>query len=175
MTVGGDNSNPDDDNDGYTDADEETANQSDSLDAGSVPPDNDLDMVSDLNDYDDDNDGMPDTWEGGFESLDPKSDDAEEDPDEDGQDNYSEYVAETDPTNAESVFAAVDLALEAGRYSISWSSVPGKIYRVLHSLDLVSWTAVSDIIEASEGGTTDWTDPMILGESKGYYRIEVLP
>ncbi len=50
----------DDDNDGYSDADEND-NGTDTTDAGSTPPDNDGDLISDLNDPDDDNDGNLDT------------------------------------------------------------------------------------------------------------------
>ena len=53
----------DDDNDGYTDADELTNNQSDPKDANSTPSDADFDFVSDLNDPDDDNDGVSDSDE----------------------------------------------------------------------------------------------------------------
>ncbi len=52
--------NTDDDGDGYTNADE-IDNGSNPCSAVSIPPDNDLDHVSDLNDPDDDNDGIDDT------------------------------------------------------------------------------------------------------------------
>jgi len=170
----GNNADPDDDGDGYTDTDEQTLNQSDPLNADSRPPDNDLDMVSDLNDYDDDNDGMPDSWEEAFEGLDPKSDDAKEDLDDDGQDNYSEYVAETDPTDPDSVFAAVDLLIETGQFSVSWSSVPGRFYRVLYSPDLVNWGLISGQIPAGLGGQTSWSQLITAVELKGFYKIEVV-
>ncbi|MEM9102841.1 MAG: calcium-binding protein [Pseudomonadota bacterium] len=50
----------DDDNDGYSDEDE-LANQTDPLSADSVPADHDGDFLSDLNDSDDDNDGVEDS------------------------------------------------------------------------------------------------------------------
>ncbi len=50
---------------------------------------------------DSDNDGMPDSWE--IENnLDPLTDDAHEDPDEDGFTNLQEYLAGTDPRNPNS-------------------------------------------------------------------------
>lgn len=52
--------NNDDDGDGYTNADE-IDNNSNPCSAASVPPDYDLDHISDLNDPDDDNDGIADT------------------------------------------------------------------------------------------------------------------
>ncbi|HXD72858.1 MAG TPA: hypothetical protein VN628_03945, partial [Vicinamibacterales bacterium] len=56
---GSDPSTTDSDGDGFTDADE-TANGTDVCSASSKPPDWDGDHVSDLNDSDDDNDGIPD-------------------------------------------------------------------------------------------------------------------
>jgi hypothetical protein len=50
----------DDDNDGYSDADE-LANETDNLSADSIPSDNDSDFISDLLDTDDDNDSVLDT------------------------------------------------------------------------------------------------------------------
>lgn len=52
--------NADDDGDGYTNADE-TDNASSPCSSASIPPDNDQDRISDLNDPDDDNDGIDDT------------------------------------------------------------------------------------------------------------------
>lgn len=74
--------------------------------AGTDPnnPDTDGDGISD---YDDrmglnrtngelymDGDGMDDGWEAGYDSLSPELYDANEDPDNDGWDNYSEFMAE---------------------------------------------------------------------------------
>ncbi|HUR34208.1 MAG TPA: kelch repeat-containing protein [Vicinamibacterales bacterium] len=56
---GGDPSTTDSDGDGFTDADEQ-ANGTDPCSPANKPPDFDGDRVSDLNDADDDNDGIPD-------------------------------------------------------------------------------------------------------------------
>jgi hypothetical protein len=58
--TGADNPNLDEDGDGYTNADE-IANGTDPCSAADVPRDWDGDKVSNLNDPDDDNDGIPDT------------------------------------------------------------------------------------------------------------------
>jgi hypothetical protein len=57
----GNNTDADDDGDGYTDVDETTGSQSNPLDASSTPLDTDGDFISNLNDTDDDNDGVLDT------------------------------------------------------------------------------------------------------------------
>ena len=62
--------------------------------------DTDGDGVPDRDDPDDDNDGMPDDWE--IENgLDPLVDDAEGDPDDDGDNNLKEYRQNTDPLDHE--------------------------------------------------------------------------
>ncbi len=57
--TGQDSASLDEDNDGYSNADE-IDNATNPCSAASVPPDNDVDLVSDLNDPDDDNDGTAD-------------------------------------------------------------------------------------------------------------------
>ena len=56
----GNNTDTDDDNDGYLDEDEIIC-QSDPLNSGSLPPDYDGDFIPDAIDPDDDNDGVLDT------------------------------------------------------------------------------------------------------------------
>ncbi|MFB6317402.1 T9SS type A sorting domain-containing protein [Saccharicrinis sp. FJH54] len=111
----GDNADTDDDNDGYTDADE-AANDTDPMDAASVPADNDGDKVSDLNDNDDDNDGVADTEDkfpmDAAESADNDNDgigdNADTDDDNDGYTDVDEAANETDPMDAASVPADND-------------------------------------------------------------------
>ena len=59
---GDDDPNLDEDNDGYSNADE-IDNNTDPCSQGSVPPDYDGDGISNLNDNDDDNDGLLDTYD----------------------------------------------------------------------------------------------------------------
>ena len=66
--------------------------------------DSDGDSVGNNEDTDDDEDGMPDTWELKY-GLDPLKHDAADDSDGDGDTNINEYDSETDPTYNESNFA----------------------------------------------------------------------
>ncbi len=168
--------NPDTDEDGYTDLDELTDNQSDPLNDLSVPPDNDADNVSDLNDPDDDNDGMPDAWEEQYQGLDPLANDSDEDKDQDGQANYAEYIAGTDPGDPSSVFAVRKVTAGVETLSLTWNSVPGRTYRIWASSDLVHWTSISEQITADgQTAVTEWSSPIGPKEIRGYYRVEVLP
>ena len=67
--------------------------------------DTDKDGIGNNSDSDDDNDGMPDSWEQlyGLNSL---VDDSLLDKDKDGVSNIREYKCDTDPTNPESFPAA---------------------------------------------------------------------
>jgi len=63
--------------------------------------DTDGDGIGNNADTDDDNDGMPDTWETQYE-LNPLVDDASGDKDNDGYTNFEEYEEGTDPTDPRS-------------------------------------------------------------------------
>jgi len=90
--TGTDPNNPDSDGDGFLDGDEIdnliTDGSADPNDSTITPADLDGDFVSDLNDSDDDNDGIPDE-----EDLGPAGEDFSRDTDNDGIDN------ESDPAN----------------------------------------------------------------------------
>ncbi len=105
----GDVCDPDDDNDGQSDADE-TACGSDPLDDASLSPDNDSDNVPDCIDADDDNDGQSDADETacGSDPLDDTSlspdndsdgvlDCLDADDDNDGQSDADEIACGSDP------------------------------------------------------------------------------
>jgi hypothetical protein len=64
--------------------------------------DNDGDGIPDVDDPDDDNDGMPDDWEAQY-GLNPLLNDAALDKDEDGYSNLEEYEAGTDPSDPGSI------------------------------------------------------------------------
>ncbi|MFT4639862.1 MAG: hypothetical protein ACI8T1_003187 [Verrucomicrobiales bacterium] len=77
-----------------------------------------------------DGDGMGDTWEEEF-SLDPASaEDAFQDPDQDGLNNLTEFIAGTDPRDSTS-FLSLKMIVRVGQdVRIDWSSIPQSIYTV---------------------------------------------
>jgi len=78
--------------------------------------DTDGDGTIDSIDTDDDNDGLPDTWEVLY-GFNPLIADANQDSDSDGYSNLQEYEAGTDPTNNNSVPSELGFAL--GSYTVN--------------------------------------------------------
>ena len=124
---------------------------------GSMPADADLD-------------GMPDSWEiAQFGSTDALPD---MDADEDGSNNLTEYVAGTDPLNAQSIFTIQELVPDMGGYVISWSSVEGRSYQVLKSSSLIfdEFSSISSILPYP---INRYTDTVERTEAQLFYQIEV--
>jgi hypothetical protein len=126
------------------------------VEAGSAPPDADGDGVADASDAfpndpaeafdtdgdgigntadpDDDNDGMPDSYEQANE-LNPRGDDRLFDLDRDGRNNRAEHEAGTAANDPTSWFRIGRLAVMApGRLRLEWNAVPGRRYSVLRLL-----------------------------------------
>ncbi|MCX6891388.1 MAG: Ig-like domain-containing protein [Verrucomicrobia bacterium] len=71
-------------------------------------------------------DGLPDAWEAAYGITDPNADS-----DGDGQANWQEYYAGTNPTNAASVFRILSLSVNSnGSRVLTWASTGGTRYRV---------------------------------------------
>ncbi len=126
---------------------------------------------------DTDGDGMPDEWETA-NGLDPGSgtgdDGADGDPDGDGSPNHDEMVADTDPRDAASIFAIVEVSATAEGIVVRWQSRPHKVYRIHWSEDLDGWTAVPGDVP-SAGAETEWLDTSAAGVGERFYKIEVVP
>lgn len=90
-----------------------------------------VDLVVSVQEPDADGDGLPDSWEARYFSgyADPDLDD-----DGDGVSNLREYLAGTDPTDAQSVLEFVQVTCGAdGSPAVTWSSQPGRYYRIMRS------------------------------------------
>jgi hypothetical protein len=124
---------------------------------------------------DTDGDGLPDFWET-QNGLSPTNstgiNGANGDPDGDGFTNLQEYLAGTDPQDANSLLKITDLA-GAGRV-ITWNSVPGRNYQVFTA------TNANATFTALTGTITAFTSPMSFTNPspvrpREFYRVRALP
>ena len=95
------------------------------------------------------------------------------DPDGDGSSNMDEFLAGTDPLDPGSVLRAVSLSRDPAAATVSWRSVPGKIYQIewCDSLDgpWLDTLAASRVLAESE--VTSFADPTVAGIPRRFYRI----
>lgn len=98
---------------------------------------------------------VSDAWETNFFAgllpVDPRLSDS----DGDGATDYQEFVAGTNPTNAQSTLSISPPApLSNGNVRYSWASVPGHSYRLEISTDLINWLPFSDWVTAVSATTS---------------------
>jgi hypothetical protein len=124
-------------------------------------------------------DGIPDAWRaryfGGSGSTTNSQSAAFADPDQDGQSNYQEFLAGTNPTNAASVLKLTAVNPDTSTNVVSLNSASGTVYRILSSDDLSAgyWSILADQVIGT--GTNMWfSDPAAPAWSQRFYRAEVL-
>ncbi len=127
-------------------------------------------LVSGQSVEDGDEDGLPDWWEQQY--FGGVSQSASDDGDGDGSNNLTEYVAGTDPLNAQSVFTIQEFVPDVGGYVISWNSVEGRSYQVLKSSNLIfdEFSPISPILPYP---VNRYTDAVERSEAQLFYQIEV--
>ena len=122
--------------------------------------------------------GLPDWWETanfGALGVNPNAD-----ADGDGMTNLQEYLAGTNPRNANSRLAITATALVpngANRdFRLSFPSVSGVTYRVETSATLAagSWSTLGTDLSGT-GATLQATDPAANTRARRFYRLEVIP
>ncbi len=124
-----------------------------------------------------DGDGMGDAWEMAH-GLNPASfADAATDRDGDGQSNRAEWLAGTSPDDAASRLVILSEQIVGTDIQLTWSSVVGKRYRVLHrpALGAGAWTEITPAPIVATGVTANFTH---LGGFTGiarFYRVEIVP
>ncbi|MBN2703262.1 MAG: PKD domain-containing protein [Pontiellaceae bacterium] len=121
---------------------------------------------------DEDDDGLPDDWErvhfGGSAGQ-----GAEDDFDNDGIDNGSEWIAGTNPSDPNSVFTASVSSnpVSADGFVVEWLSVEDRTYSVLWRGSL---TNTNDVLQDGiEYPQNSYTDTVHVVESAGFYQIGV--
>ncbi len=122
--------------------------------------------------------GIPDNWETRYGVT-----DANADADGDGQSNYAEFIANTNPTNATSVLRILEATHAGGNVVVKWSSVGGTRYRIQYSdqIDCDYTDIIRDAVSETDAGplgqasTQSFTDSLDSGNEVHYYRIKVAP
>jgi hypothetical protein len=97
------------------------------------------------------------------------------DPDHDGMNNYQEWIAGTDPTNAASVLKMQTPSNSPPGVAVSWLSVPDRNYAVFRSTNLAT-TAFITLAANIPGqtNTTSYLDTNTVGVAPFFYRVGVL-
>ena len=131
-------------------------------------------MVLRLSRSDSDSDGLPDDWElAYFNGLER---DGTGDFDGDGQTDWMEFKAGTDPTNVGSILRVITLSPpSSGPVQVFWSAVAGKTYRVQfkESLTETLWhDLVGDVIATDTTGFK--MDSSSGAAAQRYYRVLVV-
>jgi hypothetical protein len=108
-------------------------------------------LVSEAPFVDTDGDGLSDDQENdlGTDRFNP-------DTDGDGQSDGAEVLAAgTDPTDPNSSLRLLDADFAAGEVSLTWTSVPGKSYRIEGSINGVDFLPVAGAVPAGAGASTN--------------------
>ncbi len=93
------------------------------------------------------------------------------DSDADGVPNWQEYLANTNPTNAASVFAVRNVSYEGGRYRITFNTSRYRTYQVQASTDLQNWRTVEGPVAGMDQDVTVTDNAWSRGLGDIYYRI----
>lgn len=97
------------------------------------------------------------------------------DPDGDSLENRSEFLAGTNPTDADSVLRIEQVTVGPAGTTIAWQSVPGRRYQVSSRSQLgpEAWQPLGSPVNAV-GTQTQLVDPSETANLR-FYRVEVLP
>ena len=101
------------------------------------------------------------------------------DSDNDGMNNWQEYLAGTNPTNASSVFKITSYQmLSATQFVVRWSSVSNRLYDVMRATNLSAGTGtfLPRPNATNLSGTAPqnaWTDAVTRAAAPSFYRINV--
>jgi len=122
---------------------------------------------------------MTDDYESG-RGLDPvNAADRLTDLDQDGQSNFAEFLAGTAPNNAASrlEITAATVNRDTGAYSLRWTSVPGRNYRVYASAlpGADTGSSITPVFPAAAGATTTFSGTLGGPPIRQFFSVRVIP
>lgn len=96
------------------------------------------------------------------------------DADQDGMTDYEEFIAGTNPTNADSklIFTAENVQAN-NSVKIQWAAIPGRVYQVQSSTNVINWVPLSDWLRASSSPMSYTVTNA--GSGSHLYRVQVRP
>jgi len=94
------------------------------------------------------------------------------DSDGDGMNNYAEWKAGTNPTDATSVLKLLPPANSVSGITVTWQSVSGVTYYLRSSTNLPAFTSIQSNI-VGQAGSTSYTDITATNGGPYYYRVGV--
>ena len=124
---------------------------------------------------DSDGDGLPDEWELAH-GLNPDSavggDGANGNPDGDGYTNLQEYLAGTDPHDAQSYLKFESITRTPGALTLRFIAAAGRSYSILYrpSLAAGAWQRLTDVAAPSATELVEVSDPAGGGVAR-FYRL----
>lgn len=133
--------------------------------------------VNELPFDDKDYDGMPDAWEiAYFGNTNQPASGVSGDYDHDGSFNIDEFLAGTNPTNANSRLRITGLSQKNGPNSVSWVASPYRFYAVEVSTNLMGggWDYLGTVTNLDALGTLRYDDPTVPMPPLRFYRVRCL-
>ena len=123
-----------------------------------------------------DGDGMGDAWEMA-NGLNPAVNDSAADRDGDGRTNLAEWLAGTAPNDPASRFAITGEQALGGNVALTWSSVPGRRYRVftLAAWNAGAWSELTTAPIVAAGASATFTHLGGGGGAQRFYRVSIAP
>jgi hypothetical protein len=125
---------------------------------------------------DSDGDGLPDDWElaNGLNPLSASGDNgANGDPDHDGFTNLQEFLAGTNPRDAQSVLKISSISRISGGFALRFNGVTGHSYTVQYrnSLSTGAWQKLADVSSLVVNSNVVVNDTSGAGQSTRFYRL----